>query len=233
MTRIAILSDIHGNLEALTTILQQIQGMNIELLLCLGDVVGYGPFPNECVQHVKTECSHIIMGNHDQACIDQNIAEFNVYAQSAILWTARTLTKKSKRFLATRPLSETITIEKTTLAMFHGSPIHPLDEYVDPSYHPSLLDDYIQSTGADVLLLGHTHVPMIYNSKKGGCLLNPGSVGQPRDRDPRASVAIVKIEEDQVDIEILRVSYEIKKTAKAMRTAGLPKLLSERLFHGW
>ncbi len=234
--RLAVLSDIHGNLEALETVIRHLKDKKIDLWLCPGDIVGYGPFPNECIQLVKDSFKHIIMGNHDQACInrfvDRNIPAFNPYAHKALLWTAHTLTKDSKRFLAELPLTEMLTIDKITLAMFHGSPFHPLNEYVDPSYPSTRLDYYIQSTGADVLILGHTHVTMIYNSKKEGMLLNPGSVGQPRDGNPKASAAIIKIEEDKIDIEIFRVKYAIEKTAKAMKKAKLPKVLWERLFVG-
>ncbi|MFQ5820247.1 MAG: metallophosphoesterase family protein [Candidatus Heimdallarchaeota archaeon] len=236
MIRLAVLSDIHGNLEALETIIRHFKGKKIDLWVCPGDIVGYGPFPNECIQLVKDSFKHVIMGNHDHASIDRgvdrNIPAFNPYAHKALLWTANKLTKESKRFLAELPLTETIPIEKITLAMFHGSPFHPLDEYVDPSYPSTRLDYYIQSTGADILILGHTHVPMVYNSKKEGMLLNPGSVGQPRDRNPQASAAIIKVEEYKVDIEIFRVKYAIDKTAKAMKYAKLPNVLWKRLFIG-
>lgn len=233
--RLAVLSDIHGNLEALETVIRHLKSKKIDYWVCPGDIIGYGPFPNECIQLVKDSFKYIIMGNHDKACIDdvnRNISAFNPYAYKALLWTTRKLTKESKRFLAELPLTETIKIETINLVMFHGSPFHPLDEYVDPSYPTSRLDYYIQSTGANILILGHTHVPMIYKSKGSGKLLNPGSVGQPRDGDPQASVAIIKVEEDNVDIEIYRVKYAVDKTVKAMKDAKLPKILWERLFIG-
>ncbi|MEK6978403.1 MAG: metallophosphoesterase family protein [Candidatus Hydrothermarchaeota archaeon] len=220
--QVAVIADIHSNLPALEAVLEEVGHLPI---YCAGDVVGYNPFPNEVIALLKERRAVSILGNHDHAVISGDTSWFNPIAAAAIEWTAGELTPGSRDYLRTLPKTY-----ENALYMVHGSPKSPLEEYVYGDAPDYQLLDMFNSTRRDVIVLGHTHVPFI--KRLGGRLVfNPGSVGQPRDGDPRASCAVLDTEE--LEVEIIRVAYDIDAVARAILDRGLPQPLALRLYGGW
>lgn len=228
--KIAVISDIHSNLEAFQAIVNHMEKVN--QILCVGDFVGYGAKPNEVIELAKRLKMGSVIGNHDYASLTDDTSGFNPYAAAAAHYTYQHLSKESKGFLTSLPLTSKIKIKGYTFRLVHGSPADPLNEYIFPETSKNLLKEFLKSTGADVLLLGHTHVPMFIQLKD-GVVLNPGGVGQPRDRDPRASYGVIRIEDGKLFFKNHRIKYSINKTASEILAAGLPSILAQRLYHGW
>lgn len=237
----AVISDIHSNIEALQAVANDIEHEKVDEILCLGDLVGYGPDPNACVEMAKDMAKIIIPGNHDWAAIGlTNIYEFNAYAKEAILWTVSVLSEENSMFIEKLPIIKRIQTEE--LFLVHGSPIEPDQWHYILNYEEARLNfAYLPDR---FCLIGHSHLPMIieeapngkisvYEHKykfKDGCryIINVGSVGQPRDGNPKASYAVF----DQSGVEIRRIEYPIDKTQQKMKAAGLPYYLIERLALG-
>jgi predicted phosphodiesterase len=241
--RILIISDIHANLTALDTVLEH--AGQVDAVWCLGDLVGYGPDPNECIARLAGfpdfSCT---LGNHDAAVLDHiDPATFNPEARQAIQWTQETLTESSRAFLLSLP--ERVNQDHVTLA--HGSPRQPVWEYLLDVHNATLNFEYFDSP---YCFVGHTHLPVLYHLDEEHsnarllvlrpntrlnlvprAIVNPGSVGQPRDRDPRASYAIYDPEE--YTWEYYRVPYDIESVQGRMVAAGLPQRHIERLSGGW
>ena len=238
-----VISDIHANLEALKTVLDA--AGEVDAVWCLGDVVGYGPNPNECVDLLRKQPNLIcLLGNHDAACIGKmSVETFNLEARLAVDWTKSVLTLENREFLLERP--ETVVHNEVTLA--HGSPREPVYEYLLDVQTAKENFAYFSN---DYCFIGHSHLPLMFASSNGQddtrlvfppphttiqlkprAIVNPGSVGQPRDRDPRAAFAIY----DDVEYtwEHKRVEYDIQATQRAMREVALPERHIERLASGW
>ncbi|MBD3288408.1 metallophosphoesterase [candidate division KSB1 bacterium] len=240
--RYAIISDIHSNLEALTAVCNDIEQQDVDEILCLGDIVGYGPDPNECIDMVKSICSVIITGNHDYACLERSEIEyFNVFASQSIFWTVEVLSDSALLFLSQLPFQENV----ENFKLVHASPDSPsiwnyiltLDQAI---YNFSYFDE-------QMCFIGHTHKPVIYaetaekdyhlERKKNieieedkRYLINVGSVGQPRDSNTAASYAI--LDTDRMEYALMRVVYDFHKTQKKMVDSNLPNFLIERLASG-
>jgi predicted phosphodiesterase len=241
--RILVISDIHANYPALEAVLSA--AVTVDAVWCLGDLVGYGPHPNECVERIAALPNlTCLLGNHDAAVTDsRNIEKFNDEAGHAIYWTRRKLTDANLEYLS--HLSEMVTTDWVTLA--HGSPRNPTWEYlIDPV--TAMINFAFFDT--QIALVGHSHLPLAFtvdkkNDKvdrrllKSGemvkletrAILNPGSVGQPRDHDPRASFAI--LDPEALTWELNRVKYDYKITQEALKKSGLPVKLASRLAEGW
>ncbi len=173
----------------------------------------------------------VLSGNHDHAVVSGNSSGFVDYAAEAIEWTRQQLNRKNMDYLATLKSSTARIVEMQTIALVHGSPRDSLNEYVFPGTPPSLLRELLKLSEGSVLLQGHTHVPMFFRSGS-SILLNPGSVGQPRDGDPRASYMIMELEPGRLTHKIRRIQYDIARTSSAIMKQGLPKFLAERLSLG-
>lgn len=238
----AILADIHGNLEALNVVAQSI--IDADDVICLGDIVGYGPNPNECIEIVdKLKCT-TIAGNHDMACIGKlDPANFNREAMEAVEWTAKVLNEPSIKHL--EALTEHQTIHD--FEMVHGSLRDPLSEYISNIHEGAATIELMKKK---LCFVGHLHIPLVIVKEKSGSydgwqlndgdviditkfdkvIVNVGAVGQPRDMDNRASYGIYDSEAST--IEIKRVSYNIGAVQDKMRKVGLPDFLVERLKYG-
>lgn len=238
-----IFSDIHGNLEALQRVMESMNRLGVERKVCLGDIVGYGPFPNECVELVKEESDIVILGNHDSVAVGRESSEdWNNYnAQRAIEWTAKTLNAGNAEYLKKLPYM----VSEEPLCFVHASPWEP-----EQWRYVSSLDDAVDAFSffnEKVCFIGHTHWPIIvimegeqsfhvsetlFHTWKPGqrLLVNDGSVGQPRDRNPLASWCL--FDTDKMTVEIVRVAYDISKTQAAMRKLGLADFLINRLSEG-
>ena len=201
-------------------------------LYCLGDVVGYGPNPNEVVEALKDRRPTIVLaGNHDHAVVTGDWSGFVDHAVKAIQWTRMRLSKNNLIYLEMLKPSAKWRVQDLDISLFHGSPRDPMNEYIFPGTPTALLRQLLKLSGGTLLLQGHTHVPMSFRDGE-ALLLNPGSVGQPRDGDPRASYMILEIEDEKVTHKIRRVQYDISKTTKAILDNGLPSFLAERLHLG-
>ncbi|HEY3420709.1 MAG TPA: metallophosphoesterase family protein [Methanomassiliicoccales archaeon] len=224
--RTAIISDVHANLPALKAVLAEIDGMGINHIISAGDVVGYYPYPNEVIQLFRERSVVGIAGNHDRTVIRTQVTSMNHAAGEAARWTARELTESSRAYLAGLPPRTHVTIGGKLIGLYHGSPRDDVEYVFEEEAGPELL----KLSGTRLLIMGHTHVPFIHRSKE-GTIVNPGSVGQPRDGDPRAVFVVHDSTKD--DFTIRRTEYDIESVVKAVERAGLPNDLGERLRHGW
>jgi len=240
-SRYAVISDVHSNAEALRSVLRDINKRQVHDIFFLGDAVGYGPEPNESVELLKSECKTIIAGNHDWGVLGlTETGSFNKYARIALAWSRGVLTSDNNEILRTAPLKSEISGMGITLV--HATPCEPAQWH----YLLTLSDAEInfKYMHTDICFIGHSHRPFIIEMLPSGELrtdkqemlktagsryiINAGSIGQPRDRDPRACYAIV----DEGRIELVRVAYDIQSTQKKMAEAGLPHMLIERLSYG-
>jgi diadenosine tetraphosphatase ApaH/serine/threonine PP2A family protein phosphatase len=240
--RVAVISDIHANLHALEAVLEAVDAEAPDALWCLGDVVGYGPRPNECCAIVEERADVCLVGNHDLVCIGAiDVSMFNYDAAAAAAWTRSELAADARSFLGRlQPQAKTPLAE-----LFHASPTDPVWNYVLSDEAASWA---FQATEAALILVGHSHVALQIHLdhdllaggvaradaavalSTGRWLLNPGSVGQPRDGDPRAAWLLLDLE--RMSGSFRRVAYPIERTQSEMREAELPEALVARLAFG-
>jgi predicted phosphodiesterase len=239
--RIAVLSDVHGNLAALEAVLAALKPF--DALWQLGDIVGYGPQPDEVVALLAHEGAVGVRGNHDSAAIGElETSSFNDDARAAVEWTAGRIRPQTISWLAALPL---VSVE-SQFTLVHGSPRDPTWEYV---YNSRIALANMREFQTPHCLVGHTHIPLVFRERRGGAvesaiaradaamefgkgrlIANPGSVGQPRDGDPRASAMI--LDTDARTLEWHRVEYPVEKTQRLMARLGLPRRLAARLEFG-
>ena len=218
---IGIISDIHANLPALKAVLEDLG--DADFIVCAGDLVGYNPYPNEVVKIIKDMGIPCIRGNHDRAIIARDFSHFNPIAVEACQWTLEHLSRESMAYLASLKDYIKLNLEGKRISIHHGSPWDE-DEYIYPDM---VNESFLEYEESDVLIMGHTHVPFVKKFSR-GIILNPGSVGQPRDGDPRASFATI----DGEEVRIHRVEYDIEEVYNEILKAGLPRVLGERLYQG-
>jgi len=228
LKKLAIISDVHANLEAFEAVLAETQGND---MICLGDLVDYGSNPNEVIELVRQRGIRTVMGNHDWAAVSGDTSQFNARAAMSSVWTRANLTSQNLQFIQTLVPEIRSPFEMSWAYFTHGSPDDRLWEYVDPRTHSDLFAHYLAKLGVRVIGLGHTHVPYVWK-EEGGVVFNPGSVGQPRDGNPRASFAVLSVDGYEVSVEIHRVEYDIERAASKIREAGLPDSHAARLFSG-
>jgi predicted phosphodiesterase len=231
--RIAIISDIHSNLEALTKALETIDQRPIDEIICLGDIVGYGANPNECVELIRQRCSIVIKGNHEEAIENISITEdFSDDARTAIVWTRNNLTDEHFKYISTLPLYHM----KDDILFVHASPCHPEKwEYIFQE------NDAIKAFHCflgSICFLGHTHIPEMFSpagrvhklTKGERFLINVGSIGQPRDQNTQLSFGI--LDTDVWGYENIRSSYDVETAVMKILSANLPSNLGHRLLKG-
>jgi len=240
--RIAVISDIHSNLHALEAVLTDIDAEAPDEIWCLGDVVGYGPRPNECADIVRERAAVVLVGNHDLAAIGKlGTSDFGPLATESAHWTKRTLGEEQAAWLRTLEPSAT----RDGLELFHGSARDPVWEYV---LSEEVALENLELTTAPIVLVGHSHLALALSwdgerldggLARGGTeldtsaarwLINPGSVGQPRDSDARAAWLLIDIATGRAAFR--RVPYPIEQTQAEMRAEGLPEDLATRLTRG-
>ena len=246
-----VFSDIHSNLEALNIVLDYFKNCNVQSYICCGDIVGYGPYPNECVEKIRTlENLIIVMGNHDAAvCGLKDITWFNDYARKAIIWTEKKLSKENKQYISGLlkmvkvPSSYDLVLDKkiNTFTVVHGSPRDPIDEYLlstDEMYENLSFFD------TNICFVGHSHVPFVFDdglatidyngviklNKNKKYIVNVGSVGQPRDYNPLS--CCVLFDTDKNELKFVRLEYDVKKVQEKMQEYNLPQYLIDRLSVG-
>jgi len=257
--RTAVISDIHGNAEALRAVLDHIAAQSVDRIVCLGDIVGYGPDPLECVDLVREHCAWALMGNHDFGVLYEP-TNFNPSAEASAFWTRSVFdaepdeSKRAARYeyLGRLPVRkvENLLGDDTPVLAVHASPRRPVNEYIfpdDANDQPDKLEAIFERVDR-IGLVGHTHVPGVFSDEPDfypptelgdarvykfidteKAIVNVGSVGQPRDHDPRASYVILS----PGQVEFKRVEYDIKKTAdKIHAIPELNNFLGDRLFEG-
>ena len=235
--RYAIISDIHGNREALDAALADISELGVDEIICLGDIVGYGAEPVYCLEKVREVCSVVVAGNHDYAALEKiNIDYFNALARQATLWTREQLKDEHRAYLEELPL--VVQLESCTVV--HGSLDSPeMFDYIQTSYDAYLTMEQLEN---QVCFIGHSHVPITFLLKDvitytlddrvelegyEKAICNVGSVGQPRDNNPTACYATY--DSDEGVVELRRLNYDIDRAAEKILQAGLPEFLAERL----
>jgi len=248
--QVAVLSDIHGNLPALEAVLEDISETSSEELWCLGDVVGYGASPTECTELVRERCEAVLVGNHDLAVLGAlDTSTFSGAASAAVEWTQEQIDPDALAYLGSLEPSDT----SRAAALYHASPRDPIWEYV---LWPDQAADCIAVQEKRVSLVGHSHVALFFSIPgedepgtgtseargwqagagtrleitHGRWLINPGSVGQPRDGDPRA--AWLELDTESWEATYHRVTYDIDRAADAIEATDLPPHLAKRLYVG-
>ena len=241
--RIALLSDVHGNLPAFEAVLADVDSADVEEIWCLGDLVGYGADPTGCVELARSRCDLCLAGNHDLVVTGEiDIADFSSSAAAAAEWTREHIDPGALEFLSSlRPQ-----LEDREIGLYHASPRDPVWEYVLSTWQA---DECLEAMEARVGAIGHSHVALWFRRvgegevegapaeggvehdlSDGEWLLNPGAVGQPRDGDPRA--AWLLLDTEGWSAEWRRVEYPIEQAASAIEDAGLPMVLAQRLYTG-
>ncbi|UCD91821.1 MAG: YfcE family phosphodiesterase [Methanobacteriota archaeon] len=220
--RIGLISDVHSNAPALEEILYYFEDAGVDRIIQSGDVIGYHPFPNEVIQMLIDHKVEGIRGNHEIILFTGDISRASSPAEHAIEWTKGVLSESSWEYLKNLKDSLRLEIEGFSMAVFHGSPDDPW-KYVEAVDATS---DLLEEVGTDILVLGHTHKPFVRELKM-GMIVNPGAVGQPRDGDPRTSLAI--LEPEKMKARIVRLPYNVKEVREKIEEVGFPSILSDRL----
>jgi predicted phosphodiesterase len=240
--RVAVISDIHGNLHALQAVLAALADERPDAIWCLGDLVGYGPRPNECTTTVARSAAICLVGNHDLGVLGRlDLADFSHDAAVAALWSREVLKDEARTYLSRRRTNT----RAHGCELFHASPRDPVWEYV---LSEEAARAALRLTSSSVVLVGHSHVALTFTLENGRVagklapegteidlstgrwLLNPGSVGQPRDGDPRAAYAVLDLGRSRACFR--RVAYPVERTQEEIRERGLPDTLADRLVVG-
>lgn len=250
--QIAVLSDIHANLEALRAIFEALNSEPADLILCCGDIVGYGPNPNECIELLVEHDVACVQGNHDACATGKaSLERLDKPGQQALRWTQKTLSKKNLTYLKELPQVQHRMIEDMTVGIVHGSPADPLWEYM-LRRRDVYLGFRLSEEKPFLQLFGHTHLPAVFHvttnqvermdiegnpdltlSSVGHWFLNPGSVGQPRDGSWRASLCLLSRQGTSPwNARFRRLEYNVETTRQKIIAAGLPRELSKRLLTG-
>ncbi len=241
--RIVIISDVHSNVVALEAVLDALPAH--DEIWCLGDTIGYGPDPNPCLITVRDRARYALTGNHDLACLGEvSLADFNMLARIANQWNGKQIQSDLRAYIRTLPAHLDLPPDAT---LAHGSPRDPIWEYVLDAL---VAIDNLSYFDTPVCFIGHSHVPIIFAYHADGThdfhhaeadetvqlqpdsryIFNPGSVGQPRDGDPRAAYVLWDTESSMIHFR--RVTYDIAETQRRMRAVGLPAMLADRLAYG-
>jgi predicted phosphodiesterase len=240
--RYGIFADVHSNLEALDAVVAAYKKESIDVYLCVGDVVGYGANPKECIEKVRSLAMVTVAGNHDWAAVNLFSAEtFNPFAKTAILWTKQQLSDTDKDFLETLKL----VYKNECLTLVHGTLDNPRDfDYMADGY---IAEESFRRTETSVCFIGHSHIAGTFIKEDNDrisyrldssfgikpehkYIVNVGSVGQPRDANPKAAYCIFDTEKKEVQIR--RVEYDTKSARRKIIDAGLPAFLGDRLLLG-
>ncbi len=240
--KLALISDIHGNLEALVSVLNHIEKQKVDKIHCLGDVIGYGSDPSSCLELVNKSCDVRIMGNHEYAALGlEDIDDYNPAAQKSAIWTKAQLSDREKAIIAEFEMSHAL----DDILLVHASPFEPKEWHYVLNAEAAL--EALEYLDEKICFLGHSHVPQIYAERENDLpraqvghdflpddesryIVNVGSVGQPRDNDPRA--CYVTWDSEEYEVLYHRVDYDVETTQDKMSQANLPRMLIARLSMG-
>jgi putative phosphoesterase len=233
--KLALFGDIHGNLEALQAAYQAATSAKVEKIYHLGDLGGYAPFVNEVVDFLIEHNIEGVQGNYDESvandrehcgCKSEDPVQEEM-ANLSFIWTKQNATQKTRDYLRSLPLSLSMNIENKKVLLFHATPkknnLYWYEERPEKFFH-----EMAEKVDADVMVYGHTHKPY-RKDFSGKVFINAGSVGKSKDGDPRACVTLLDITKDKIQVEFLRVPYDIRKTAEAIVARGLPPYFADKL----
>lgn len=233
--KIAVFSDVHGNYLALEAVLHDIERKKADLVFCAGDLVGMGVFPNDVIRMIRERHIPTILGNYDEAvgyylpnsgssCEDSQSAKMG---RRTLAWTKQQVNPENKAFLRGMLSRIKLKLYNKNILIVHGSPARNT-EYYDESYPESSIKRVMELESTDILICGHTHIPVCKRIGR-KYFINAGSVGYPKDGDPRAAYVMIDITEETVETEIIRVEYDLERTIEAMELTGLPLELTAAL----
>jgi putative phosphoesterase len=239
MQSVTVFSDIHANLPALQAVLQDMDQHGLTNLYCLGDLVGYGTYPNEVIQIIRDRQIATIMGNYDQGVgndgDDCGCAYTDPVSESlgkrSIAWSNLHTTPENKTFLRSVVPEIRLKLGNLQILLVHGSP-RKINEYLFENRPDTSLERLMDAAGADVLVCGHTHIPYHRILPSGRHVINDGSVGKPKDSDPRACYITLNIDGNHVDVQFIRVAYDIEIAAKAIESSDMPHEYAQMLRAG-
>ena len=216
--KIGIISDIHSNIEGLRNVLEKLKG--VDVILCAGDITGYYTFINEVINEIKSKNIKTIIGNHDAYLLKLILLPKNLIIKKSISYTSSIISKENLAYLKKiKKASMEVKIDNLKIKMYHGSPWNEFEEYIYPDYQN--FDKFLK-VNADLIILGHTHIPMV-KKLPGKIIINPGSCGQPRGNDRRASFAIFNTKTKKIKIEM--VEYDVEKVINEAKKNKIDKKL--------
>ncbi|MHB8158377.1 MAG: metallophosphoesterase family protein [Desulfocucumaceae bacterium] len=230
---VAFISDIHGNLHALEAVLKDAGDRGIGAVYCAGDLVGYGPRPNEVAELIKKRGIPTVMGNYDDTIGNRRLVcgcdfkdeEARRLGEKSIAWTRENTTEENRLWLARLPVAMTVSHGGFAISLVHGSP-RSMNEYIFPNTSEVYLEELVREVGADVLVCGHTHLPFVKKTAA-GYVINAGSVGRPRHGNPKAAYVVVEAGAGRIAADIIEVSYNYEETAREIERFGLPAQFAE------
>ncbi len=236
MDYITVFGDIHANLPALEAVIKDMDEKESGYRYCLGDLVGYGTSPNEVIQAIRESGVPTIMGNYDQGighssdeCGCAYRDEFSKQlGKKSIAWSNQQTTPENKAFLRGLLESFPLQLGELKVLLVHGSP-RKINEYLYEDRPDNSLERIMDQAGVDVLVCGHTHIPYHRVLPSGRHVINAGSVGKPKDKDPRACYLILEVEDRQVKADFIRVAYDVEQAAGAIEATGMPDEYAEML----
>jgi len=239
MKTIAVFGDIHGNLPALKAVLKDIESRSYDKRYCLGDLVGYGTYPNEVIEMIREMQIPTIYGNYDEGVgknsDDCGCAYKSKHARElgnrSIAWTNRNTSEQNKIILRSLPFSQTIDLEGLRILFVHGSP-RKVNEYLYEDRPERSVERLFENSDVDIIICGHTHLPYHRTLSNGKQIINAGSVGKPKDGDPRAGYIVVSVEDQVLSVEFIRVAYDVEKAAKAIEVSEMPNEFAQLLRSG-
>ena len=239
MKRITVFGDIHGNLPALEAVFADMEAQRADNLYCLGDLVGYGVWPNEVVAAIRAGEIPTIMGNYDQGVGHDSddcgcayrTAEAQALGERSIAWSNAHTSDENKAYLRELVANISLQLGDLKVLLVHGSP-RKLNEYLYEDRPEAGLERIMDAAGADVLVCGHTHLPYHRVLGSGRHVINAGSVGKPKDDDPRACYLILEVDGRDLTVEFIRVAYDVERAAQAIEATDMPHEFAEMLRQG-
>jgi predicted phosphodiesterase len=229
MQQITIFGDIHGNMPALQAVWVEMDRRGLERRFCLGDLVGYGVQPDEVVRFIRDHDVPTLMGNYDQGVGHSSndcgcayrTPEAQALGERSIAWSNAHVSESNKAYLRNLPMTMTLMLDKVRVTLVHGSP-RRINEYLYEDRPESSIERLFNMIGADVIVCGHTHKPYDRALPGGRRLINAGSVGKPKDHDPRAGFVILTVNGKDIQTEFVRVVYDVEQAAQAIEATEMP-----------
>jgi predicted phosphodiesterase len=229
MEQITIFGDIHGNMPALQAVWAEMDRRGLERRFCLGDLVGYGVQPDEVVRFIRDHDVPTLMGNYDQGVGHSSndcgcayrTPEAQALGERSIAWSNAHVSESNKAYLRNLPMTMTLMLDKVRVTLVHGSP-RRINEYLYEDRPESSIERLFNMIGADVIVCGHTHKPYDRALPGGRRLINAGSVGKPKDHDPRAGFVILTVNGKDIQTEFVRVVYDVEQAAQAIEATEMP-----------
>lgn len=227
--RFAVITDIHSNLYGLEAVLKDIAGRGIGQIYCAGDLVGYGPRPNEVIELLKNKKIPTIMGNYDDAIgnirficgCDYKDEKALKLGEASIAWTGANTTPENKKWLSELPAEMNLFLEGLKIKIVHGSP-RALNEYLYENTPDIYIEELLRESGVDVLICGHTHLPYVKKTSA-GYIINAGSAGKPKHGNSNVTYVVLDLNEGQLNTEVIEVLYNYELTAREIEVVGLPQ----------